>query len=108
MIAADRALNALGDPTRRRVLRRLRGGSCSVRDIAQGMAVTRPAVSQHLKVLRRAGLVKVRSAGTRRMYEVDMRGVVAVRRWLGELWDEALAAFKAAAEHEGAKERKPQ
>ena len=106
MIAADRALDALGDPTRRQVFERLRGGPCSVRHLAQGMDVTRPAVSQHLKVLRDAGLVTVRSAGTRRMYEIDQRGVRAVRRWLDEFWDEALAAFKATAERQAAKERR--
>lgn len=106
MIAADRALDALGDPTRRQVFERLRVGPSSVLQLAQGMEVTRPAVSQHLKVLRDSGLVKVRSAGTRRIYEVDMRGIRAVRRWLDEFWDEALAAFKASAEREAAKERR--
>jgi DNA-binding transcriptional ArsR family regulator len=106
MIAVDRALDALGDPTRRQILKRLRNGACSVRQIAQGMDVTRPAVSQHLKVLRHAGLVVVRPAGTRHMYEVDMRGVKALRSWLDGFWDEALAAFKASAEQQAARERK--
>ena len=108
MVNIERALDALGDPTRRRVLKRLRGGPVSVREIAQGMDVTRPAVSQHLKVLRDAGLVVVHQAGTRRLYEVDMRGIKALRSWLDGFWEEALSVFKAAAELQAARERKPQ
>ena len=67
----ERALDVLRDPTRRRVLRRLRDGTRSVREIADGMDVSRPAVSQHLKVLKAAGLVVVRAEGTRRLYAVD-------------------------------------
>lgn len=104
----DRVLDALGDPTRRQVFKRLRAGSSSVGDLASGMDVTRPAVSQHLKVLRDAGLVTVREAGTRHLYEVDMRGIKALRGWLDGFWDEALNALKAAAEHQAAKERKLQ
>jgi DNA-binding transcriptional ArsR family regulator len=107
MIIAERALDALGDPTRRLVFRRLRNGTRSVREIAQGMNVSRPAVSQHLKVLKTAGLVVVRAEGTRRLYGVDARGIEALRSWLDGFWDEALVAFKAAAERAAAKERKP-
>lgn len=107
MAYADRVLDALGDPTRRTVLKRLRGGSRSVTEIAQGMAVSRPAVSQHLKVLRAARLVTHRAQGTRRLYEVDSRGIEALRTWLDGFWDEALGAFKEAAEREAVKERKP-
>jgi DNA-binding transcriptional ArsR family regulator len=106
MTSAERALDALGDPTRRGVLKRLRSGTRSVREIADGMAVSRPAVSQHLKVLKAAGLVVVRAEGTRRLYAVDTRGIEALRSWLDGFWDEALAAFKKAAE-KTAKERKP-
>ena len=102
----ERALDALGHPTRRRVFRRLRNGTRSVREIAEGMDVSRPAVSQHLKVLKAAGLVVVRAEGTRRLYAVDTRGIEALRGWLDGFWDEALAAFKKAAE-KTAKERKP-
>jgi DNA-binding transcriptional ArsR family regulator len=102
----ERALDALGDPTRRRVLRRLRPGTRSVREIADGMDVSRPAVSQHLKILKAAGLVVVRAEGRRRLYAVDARGIEALRGWLDGFWDEALAAFKRAAEKAG-KERKP-
>jgi DNA-binding transcriptional ArsR family regulator len=103
----DRALDALGDPTRRLVFKRLRGGARSVGEIAEGMDVSRPAVSQHLKVLKAARLVTDRAEGTRRLYTVDTRGIEAVRRWLEGFWDEALTAFKEVAERDAAKERKP-
>jgi DNA-binding transcriptional ArsR family regulator len=106
MISAEQVLDALGDPTRRQVFKRLRNGTRSVRDIAEGMEVSRPAVSQHLKVLKAAGLVVARAEGTRRLYAVDARGIEALRSWLDELWDEALVAFKQAAEREAVKERK--
>jgi DNA-binding transcriptional ArsR family regulator len=102
-----RILDALGDPTRRRVFERLRRGARSVGEIAEGMDVSRPAVSQHLKVLKAARLVVVRAEGTRRLYAVDARGIEALRNWLDGFWDEALAAFKEAAERETKKhERK--
>jgi DNA-binding transcriptional ArsR family regulator len=107
MTSVERVLDALGDSTRRRVFRRLRKGRLSVREIAQGMDVSRPAVSQHLKVLKAAGLVVVRAEGTRRLYGVDTRGIEALRGWLDGFWDQALAAFKDAAERQAAKERKP-
>ena len=107
MTNAERALDALGDPTRRLVFKRLRNGTRSVREIAQGMDVSRPAVSQHLKVLKAARLVVVRAEGTRRLYGVDTRGIEALRSWLDGFWDEVLVAFKEAAEREAAKERKP-
>ena len=106
MINAERALDALGDPTRRLVFKRLRAGTRSVREIAEGLDVSRPAVSQHLKVLKTAGLAVVRIKGTRRLYAVDMRGIEAVRGWLDGFWDKALVAFKTAAEREAAKARK--
>jgi DNA-binding transcriptional ArsR family regulator len=105
MIDAERALDALGDPTRRLVFKRLRNQPRSVREIAEGMAVSRPAVSQHLKVLKAAGLVVVRAEGTRRLYAVDTRGIEALRSWLDGFWDEALVAFKKAAERHAAKRR---
>jgi DNA-binding transcriptional ArsR family regulator len=101
----ERALDALGDPTRRQVFRRLRRGSRSVRAISQGMNVSRSAVSQHLKVLKRAGLVVVRAEGTRRLYAVDTHGIEALRSWLDGFWDQTLVAFKAAAERVAANER---
>jgi DNA-binding transcriptional ArsR family regulator len=96
----ERALDALGDSTRRAVLRRLRKGNRSVREIADGMDVSRPAVSQHLKVLKAAGLVVVRVDGARRLYGIDPNGIEALRNWLDGFWDETLAAFKQAAEQE--------
>src|SRR5262245_5382860 len=105
-ISAERALDALGDPTRRLVFKRLLAGTHSVTEIAEGLDVSRPAVSQHLKVLKNAGLARVRIEGTRHLYAVDMRGVEAVRRWFDEFWDTALIAFKRAAEREAAKRRK--
>jgi DNA-binding transcriptional ArsR family regulator len=95
-----RVLDALGDPTRRAVFQRLRGGARSVADISHGMKVTRPAVSQHLRVLKEARLVTNRAEGTRRLYAIDSRGVAALRTWLDTFWDTALGAFKEAAELE--------
>jgi DNA-binding transcriptional ArsR family regulator len=92
------ALNALADPTRRRVFERLRKGPKSVSSIAASLPVSRPAVSQHLKVLREAGLVADRPDGARRLYFMNPRGLDALRVWLDGLWDEALAAFQAEAE----------
>jgi DNA-binding transcriptional ArsR family regulator len=92
------AFAALADPTRRDVLERLRQGPRAVGDIARGMPVSRPAVSQHLKVLKEAGLVTDRSEGTRRVYYLDPNGLAALRAWLDRFWDEALTAFQAEAE----------
>lgn len=103
---AERVLDALGDPTRREVLKRLRSGTRSVTEIAAGLDVTRPAVSQHLKVLKQARLVFDRAEGTRRIYAIDTRGFGEVRKWLDGFWDETLSAFKQAAELEASKERK--
>ena len=99
-LRVERALDALGDPTRRAVFKRLRRGNRSVRQIADGMEVSRPAVSQHLKVLKSAGLIVVRVDGARRLYGIDQDGIEALRNWLDGFWDETLAAFKQAAEQE--------
>jgi DNA-binding transcriptional ArsR family regulator len=106
MINAERALDALGDATRRRIFARLRNRTCSAGELAKGMDVSRPAVSQHLQVLRAAGLVLVRADGTRRLYQVDRRGVEALRRWFDGFWDETLGAFKEAAERAADKARR--
>ena len=106
MINAERALDALGDPTRRRVFMRLREGNRSVREISDGLNVSRPAVSQHLRVLKDAGLAVVRIEGTRRLYAIDTRGLESLRGWLDGFWDKTLNAFKQAAEREAARERK--
>ena len=89
---------ALHDPTRRAVLERLRHGPRPVGEIARGLPVTRPAVSQHLKVLKEAGLVADRSEGTRRIYYIDPKGLGAMRAWLDQFWESALNAFAAEAE----------
>ncbi len=102
---AERAFDALGDPTRRAVFKRLRAGARSVGDIAKGLDVSRPAVSQHLKVLKEARLVTRRAEGTRRLYEIDTTGLDEARKWLDGFWDETLAAFKTAVERETTKER---
>jgi DNA-binding transcriptional ArsR family regulator len=91
---------ALADPTRRRVFERLAKKSLSVGDLAAGLPVSRPAVSQHLKVLKEAGLVMDQPDGTRRVYRVDPRGIEAMKNYLDRFWDRALAAFKAAVEKE--------
>jgi DNA-binding transcriptional ArsR family regulator len=92
------ALSALADPTRRHVFERLQGGPQAVGEIARGLPVSRPAVSQHLKVLKEAGLVADRPEGTRRVYFIDPNGLGALRKWLDQFWDQALAAFQAEVE----------
>lgn len=96
----ERVFDALGDPTRRAVFRRVRRGNRSVREIADGMDVSRPAVSQHLKVLKSAGLVVVHIEGARRLYGVDPNGLETLKEWLDGFWDTTLAVFKQAAEQE--------
>ncbi len=91
---------ALADPTRRLIFERLARRRLSVGELAEGLPVSRPAVSQHLKVLKEARLVTDHPEGTRRVYRVDPRGVEAMRHYLDGLWDESLAAFKAAVEEE--------
>ena len=104
-MAYDNALTALADPTRRQVFERLRAGPRSVKAIAQGMPVSRPAVSQHLKVLKEAGLVTDRPEGNRRVYYVDPDGLGALRGWLDAFWDAALAAFQAEVERSVSNEK---
>jgi DNA-binding transcriptional ArsR family regulator len=94
-------LDALGDPTRRQVFELLRGGPRSVGELAAELPVSRPAVSQHLRVLESAGLVTHRKNGTRHLYELDGSGVAELRSWVDGFWDEALARFKEAAEAKG-------
>jgi DNA-binding transcriptional ArsR family regulator len=97
-MAYGKALSALADPTRRRVFERLKSGPKAVGAIARGMPVSRPAVSQHLKALKEAGLVTDRPEGTRRVYFIDPHGLGALRKWLDQFWDEALASFQAEVE----------
>jgi len=105
MTNASRVFAALNDPTRRAVLERLRSGPKPVGEIARGLPVTRPAVSQHLKVLKEAGLVDDRSEGTRRIYQIDPKGLGAMRAWLDQFWTAALDAFAAEAERSAKKEK---
>jgi DNA-binding transcriptional ArsR family regulator len=106
MAYGNAAFAALSDPTRREVLERLAAGPRSVGEIAEGMPVSRPAVSQHLKVLKSAGLVSDRQNGARRIYAIDPRGLGAMRAWLDQFWDVALAAFQAEAERIAANDGK--
>jgi len=92
------AINALADPTRRDIIDHLRGGPLPVSKIAQRMPISRPAVSQHLRVLSDAGLLKVTPIGNRRVYALAPEGVDGLREYLDTLWDDALRAFKEAAE----------
>jgi DNA-binding transcriptional ArsR family regulator len=91
--AHENAFVALADPTRRRVFEKLGSGPKSVGEIARGLPVSRPAVSQHLRVLKEAGLVADRAAGTRRVYTIDPQGLGVMRKWLDQFWDAALQAF---------------
>ena len=93
-------MDALGDPTRRAIFERLAQGPRAVGELASELPVSRPAVSQHLKVLKAAGLVVDSAAGTRRLYRLDPDGVGAVRAYFDAFWNQALAAFKAAVEQE--------
>ena len=91
-------MDALGDPTRRAIFERLRSGPLPVVELARGLPVSRPAVSQHLAVLKACGLVTDRASGTRRVYQLDPTGVAAMRRYLDRFWDQALTDFRSAAE----------
>ena len=87
-------LDALGDPTRRKLVHRLRRGPLAVSELAEGLPISRPAVSQHLAVLRKARLVRMEPAGTRRLYRLDPHGFNAVRAWFDGFWTDALDSFK--------------
>lgn len=96
----EAALDAVGNPTRRLVLRLLQGGAATVGELTEALPVSQGAVSQHLKVLRDAGLVSVRPDGTRNLYAVDLDGLGEVRAWVDSFWDDVLAAFTEHAESE--------
>jgi DNA-binding transcriptional ArsR family regulator len=98
VIANSDPITALGDPTRRAIFERLADGPMAVGAIARGLPVSRPAVSQHLKVLKQAGLVSDRPVANRRLYSVDPRGIEQIRTYFERFWNRNLAAFKAAAE----------
>ena len=96
----ESVFSALADPTRRHVFERLVRGPSAVQELAATLPVSRPAVSQHLKVLSDAGLVTVRAEGTRRIYSVHPEKLAELRAWLDDIWTQSLAAFAEAAEKE--------
>src|ERR1700727_3030861 len=100
-MAYGNALLALSDPTRRQVFEQLRHGPKPVGVIAARMPVSRPAVSQHLGILKKAGLVSDRAEGTRRVYYIDPQGLASIRIWLDQFWDDALNSFKVELEKGG-------
>jgi|SRR5579871_320859 DNA-binding transcriptional ArsR family regulator len=103
--AALDGLAALGDPTRRAIFERVAARPSPVGELARGLPVSRPAVSQHLRVLKAAGLVSETPQGTRRIYRLDPRGIAAMREWLDAHWAAALDAFKDFADRETDQEK---
>src|SRR5215470_2236114 len=103
-------MDALGDPTRRAIFERLAAGPRAVGQLASELPVSRPAVSQHLRVLKEAGLVADRAAGTRRIYQIQPRGVQAIHAYLDQMWGQALVSFQeaaAAAAADGERQEQP-
>jgi DNA-binding transcriptional ArsR family regulator len=98
--------DALGDPTRRQIFERLAQGPRSVAEVHRGLPISRPAVSQHLRVLKDAGLVTDRAVGNRRYYQPNPEALQALHAYLDRFWDRALAAFKQAAEAQARREKK--
>ena len=103
MKAYQNGFSALADPTRRAILQRLGQGPRAVGDLAREFPVSRPAVSQHLRVLKDAGLVIDDRDGARRLYRVDPRGLESMRAYFDAFWGDAMAAFKQAAQRKGAR-----
>lgn len=99
--AEERGFDALGDANRREILRILSGGDKPVREIADAMTISRPAVSRHLRLLKDAGMVEERAQGTRRIYHLQERGIEAVQEYLTQVWGEAAARFRLLAENTG-------
>ncbi len=98
MSASAKAFNALGDPTRRAIFEKLHDRPLAVVDIADGLPVSRPAVSQHLKVLKEAKLITLKTDGTKNIYAIEREGILAMRDYLDQFWGEALTNFKQLAE----------
>lgn len=94
----DSGLGLLGDPTRRAIFELLAGRACSVQELADALPISRPAVSQHLRVLKEGGLVVSHAEGTRRIYQLNPDGVTALRAWLDGVWSDALSGFHKVAE----------
>jgi DNA-binding transcriptional ArsR family regulator len=105
-MAYSKAFAALADPSRQEIFQRLKSGPLAVVEIARKMPISRPAVSQHLKVLKEARLVAERAEGARHIYFIDPSGLAGLRRWLDQFWGDALEAFQAEVERHPAKERK--
>ena len=101
----ERALQALGDPSRREIFERLSLGPSPVGQLARELPISRPAVSQHLKVLKDAGVVFDRQEGTRRVYQVDPKAVEALREYFDSFWGQALASFRGAVEDQPGKDK---
>lgn len=97
-MAYDKKLSALADPTRRRIFERLRTGRRPAGELARGLPVSRPAVSQHLRVLLDAGLVSRRREGTRQFYEMNRDGLAELRSYVESLWEDVLSSFKRSVE----------
>ena len=104
--AALKGLGALGDPTRRAIFERVAAKPASVGELARRLPVSRPAVSQHLKVLKEAGLVRETAEGTRHIYRLDPRGIAAMREWLDSHWAATLDAFQEFADRQHDQEKK--
>jgi DNA-binding transcriptional ArsR family regulator len=98
--------DALGDPNRRAIVELLRSGDRSVQELADELPISRPAVSRHLRLLKQAGLVTDRPAGTRRLYRLHDEGIEAVREYLEHVWGEAGARFRLTAENTSTRSRK--
>jgi DNA-binding transcriptional ArsR family regulator len=98
-------LTALGDPTRQGILERLRDGPVAVGRLAESFPISRPAISQHLRVLKKAGLVRDRPVGNRRLYELDPAGLESLRDYFDRFWTDALGAFRSAVEAKPEEER---
>jgi DNA-binding transcriptional ArsR family regulator len=90
---SDIVFKAIADPTRREILRNLRGATRSVGELVAGLPLTQPGVSQHLKVLLAAGLVARQADGTRRLYSLRPEGLIPLRSWIEDFWDDALDRF---------------
>jgi len=98
MNLSNTAFNALGDPTRRAIFEKLRDRPLAVVEIADGLPVSRPAVSQHLKVLKEAKLISLQTRGNKNIYELNREGILAMRHYLDKFWDDAMTNFQQLAE----------
>ena len=96
MAKRQKALEALADPTRRAIFEQLRDSEATVNELARQVPVSRPAVSQHLRVLKDAGLVRERRQGVHRIYRVELRGLIEIRRYIDNLWSDALTELQRA------------